>query len=388
MNELDLQAPDPSQSAPIDNLDESPTPALTGPGTAWEDLKLPDSIFSQVQSASPTPPKKKNTLLIGASGSGKSTMAASTYTEGPVHFLDLDNKFGQLAPELLARYPDGTFTFQEFRGTVTGNTKIKVIAAPDQTEPKKGYDVDARPMAYQKLLNTVNAYLDIVEKAEKRGIDPQTVLPFKTIVLDSYTRLREHLRATIRKEQGHGIITMNDWGVVLDNDVAFIHGLLSLPVNCIVICHETPVYNKAGMLVKLTPAIQGQFKDTIASHFQEVFFLQAEANRDAATKNSIPTVHWAFGKPDAKLSCARSSLTDFRRVPTDLGGIFAGKYRGEDGKRWFREVEGGEGTGKNGGTLKTVATTEVGVGVGTGAGAGAGPGQVKKSSFGHGKKQD
>ena len=380
MNELDLQAPDPSQSAPIDNLEESPTPAPLGPGTTWEDLKLPGSILSQVQTASPTPPKKKNTLLIGASGSGKSTMAASTYTEGPVHFLDLDNKFGQLAPELLTRYPDGTFTFQEFRGTLTGNTKIKVVAAPDQSNPKKGFDHEARPMAYQKLLNTVNAYLDIVEKAEKRGIDPQTVFPFKTIVLDSYTRLREHLRATIRKEQGHGIIDRTDWGVLLDNDVAFIHGFLSLPVNCIVICHETPVYNKEGNLVKLTPAIQGQFKDTIASHFQEVFFLRTEENRDAATKNTMPTVHWAFGKPDAKLSCARSSLTDFRRVPTDLGGIFAGKYRGEDGKRWFSEVEGGGGDRsksaleRKNGTLKTVAST--------------GTGQVKKSSFGHEKKTE
>ena len=332
--------PESPQRGEIHNSSPVPTPI-----PAWEDIKLPESVRSLVQHASSDLPQKKNILLIGASGSGKSTMAASAYMEGPVHFLDLDNKFAQLSPELLDRYPKGKFTFQEFRGTVTGNSKIKVVASPDQSDPKKGFDMTARPKVYQSLLNTLNAYLDLVEKAQNAGIDPMTALPFRTLVLDSYTRLREHLRATIRKEQGHAIVTQHDWGVILDNDVAFMQGFLSLPCNCIVICHETPVYNKAGMLEKLTPAIQGQFKDTIASYFQEVFFLQADQNRDQKTKGMKPTNHWAYGKPGGKFSCSRSSLTDFRRVPTDLGGIFSGKYRGEDGKRWFSEVEGGHQNG-------------------------------------------
>ena len=329
----------------------------------WQASNLPSSIIAQVQPASTIAPKKKNILLIGASGTGKSTMAASAFTEGPVHFLDLDNKFAQLAPELLTKYPDGVFTFQEFRGTLTGNAKMKVVASPDQKEPKRGFDHESRPKVYQKLLDTINAYVDVCEKEEIAGRDPAKILPFTTLVLDSYTRLREHLRATLRKEQGHAIVTLSDWGVVLDNDVAFMNGFLSLPCNCIVICHETPVYNKVGNLVKLIPAIQGQFKDTVASHFQEVFFLKAEANRDKATRDFKPTVHWAFGKPDEKLACARSSLTDFRRVPTDLGGIFSGKYRGDSGKEWFQRVEGNCADGQ----VKISSTGG------------------KKVSFGHGK---
>jgi hypothetical protein len=260
-------------------------------------------------------PKYLKILLVGAAGSGKTTLAAGI--PGATHFLDIDGKLDHMAAELHTRYPSPKhrITYQQFDTRIEGISRASIVAMPDQRKPELGLNIRMRPHLYEDVLDVLNDLSDMGDRGEP--------LPFDTLVLDSFSHLMQHLKVTVRRLQKHAIVTQHDWGVVLENCHIFLNHIRSLPCNIIVTVHERPQYDSGGEhITKILPDIQGRFGDQIASFFQEVWWLEP---RERAGKMEISVLAHSTGLRDA-----RSSLIRPMRIPANMANILAGKYLTEE----------------------------------------------------------
>lgn len=246
-------------------------------------------------------------LLLGGPGTGKTTMALTA--ERPIHVLDLDRKLDQLAGLVDMR----GVTYQQFDRTLQGGNRIRVAQSPSPDSLKDGYDDSINPRVYNQVVETVNSLYDIADREGK--------LPFRTLVLDTMSRLSEHLQFYQLKLHKHAYMSQRDWGVFYINIAAFVNGLLGLPCNVIVCCHDTIWEDDATHEVNVSPAVPGKMSGQLAGFFAEVYYLLPKIT---AGKMSVDVLTHA----DRKYK-VRSTMTDLIQVPADIGRIVRGDFRGQ-----------------------------------------------------------
>ena len=290
-----------SSSVPAPHVLSSPS-SLTIPNTP--DPRLPD----------PRPHLQTfSALIVGPPGSGKSRMALTA--PRPIHVLDIDKKMHQL--DGLVDFTD--VTYKQF--PETGRKRISVSSSPDMRDPGKGFDPTSDPRLYYSVTDEINSFYDILDKGG--------TLPFRTLVIDTISRLGEHLELLVMKLHHHDVLTISDWRTFLGNMLNLLNGLVDLPCNVVVTCHAKTEVDEITKAVRVLPGIAGQTAEKIGGFFQESYFLVPRLEGEEMKVDVLT-------RATSKYSL-RTSLCDLSIVPADLTRIVQGDFRGENAKKILEE---------------------------------------------------
>lgn len=190
-------------------------------------------------------------LLYGAPGSGKTTLACTA--PKPLLLLDIDNRN--------MNYGEG-ITHQPLTEKLVEETLSKRLEL-------RGL-VSMQPKGYNSFCEQISAL--------------EEECPYKTVVVDSLTRLTEHIVRLIlfhaRTAKLERIRAMRpcDWGTLLMNLEELIGTLFSLSTEYLIItAHEsTDKDDESATYRDVKPFIQGSMKDKIGGYFSEVYYLRPQ----------------------------------------------------------------------------------------------------------------
>lgn len=182
-------------------------------------------------------------LVMGDSGSGKTCLSCSF--PGPLEVWDFDNKISSAA-KFYAKQPE-----------ILNNIEVKSFAQlpKDQIIPEM-----------QKRLREVNE-LAMTGKP----------LPFKTLVLDSFTTFAGYLLAAYPKLQPGIKRQFADIPALQDYQLLDIHlgdtvkNILKLNCNIVVTGHLTSEKDETTGAITYKPLVPGKFADKLNIYFEEVY---------------------------------------------------------------------------------------------------------------------
>jgi len=249
-------------------------------------------------------------LLVGAPGCGKST-AAST-APGPVLYIDTDNKLHKMVTmqpliksgKVIQWAIDEPLSNLKMTSLVT--QAVKPTAKFTQQQPK----------GYKKIAEVIDM---LVENEGHVVIDGKKI-KIGTVVLDSYTKMQEHLKRYLTAVNSTIVVCQPLWGTVLLN-LEILNDTLVNQIgqfcNVIIICHEKPSKDELTGKVSYFPLVEGSMRDKIAKEFEEVYFMEKTISGGKA-KYEMLTVGSTM-KP-----CRTSRLLD-SKVEPDFSKIYGGE---------------------------------------------------------------
>ncbi len=213
-------------------------------------------------------------LLIGKAGSGKTTTACTL--EHPTLLIDVDKKARKMfnIQHLIQSKDVEIYT----PSSALVEDRLRYRAA----NPDKGPKIE--PQGYYEIVDLLN---DIFDGNEK-------YLKFNTVVLDSITRVTEHLKSLLiyHKAQGkfvskkkgeedrtEGDMNWPSWGSYLKNLEELFNAGLKFNHNFICTAHiaedwEHDLVSKSSFIKSYRPLIDGQMKDKLSGYFNEVYYME------------------------------------------------------------------------------------------------------------------
>lgn len=254
-----------------------------------------------------------NFLLIGRPGSGKTTAACTA--PPPIGLIDLDAKADQMAnihPMVL----DGRIEIIKVRAKLVDDT-LQYRALYPEKGPKE------QPKGYVEAVTILNDIIDENEKYQK----------YNTIVLDSLTRLTEHLKRLLihhrtnnkfgkwKGEKATEDMNWPSWGSYLSNMEELFTGITGYLEDKHFVCcvHEKEMIKKDPITETeysegFKPLIDGQMRDKLAGYFNEVYYMDVFESRKDKIKE------YRFRTSGAKYD-SRTSLKLNEFESADLGRI-------------------------------------------------------------------
>lgn len=270
-------------------------------------------------------------LITGGPGTGKTTMALTA--PRPIHVIDVDRKM-----HLIPQGPHlKDVTYSQYDLTISGRKRITIASAPDAKNPSAGFDPSVDPKVYKQVVEELNTYIDMKER--------KVPFPFQTLVIDTGSRLGEHLEFLLKKLQAHDTMTISDWKMYINNWLELLNGLMSLSsykegeeewgcsCNIIMTSHESTFVDEITKEMRVLPAIPGQIGERIAGFFQESYYLVPKTEQNRMKVNVLTHA-------DRKYSLT-SQLTDIVEVPADFARILAGEFRGDKAEKYMENQTGG-----------------------------------------------
>jgi len=231
-------------------------------------------------------------LLIGSPGKGKTTLACTL--EHPTLLIDVDCKAHRMT-NIKPLVDSGDVTIMPIREPLTKETLRNRALNPDKA-------ISHQPEGYLKTVDLLN---DILE-------DKEEYAKYNTIVLDSLTRLCEHLTRLLIYLRGQkkfgskvdGDMNWPSWGSYKTNLEELFTPLVQMDRNFICCAHlaaETERDELAGREIVLSyrPMVDGSMKKKLSGYFDEVYYLETKTTRVDGTKYFIRT---AGDKYDARTS--------------------------------------------------------------------------------------
>lgn len=294
----------------------SSSSSSSSPSSSHSNPKKPAVQFTPAKKPS-SEPIRLTAALIGAPGCWKTSMALTA--PKPIHILDVDGKFDQLVDT--SYYDLADVTYQQFTSSLTGMSKISIAQAPSMKDISVGYDPTIRPRTYEEVIAAINGLYDILDRDGK--------LPFKTLVLDTISRLAEHMKTFIMYSHKHAVLGQHDWDTLLENYRRLMSGLMGLPCNIIVTSHDRIILDKEKRVISHNPALQGQFAEVFAGYFQEAYYMLPESVNGQMRVQCLTRATREY--------TVRSSLTELVKVPPDFQKIMRGDFRGEGLKKLLAE---------------------------------------------------
>lgn len=256
-------------------------------------------------------------FIYGRPGSGKTTFATSFHKLGyRIHFIDIDRKIKTMR-NIRKLIDDGTVTATEIESPVEESTLLQ------RAKGGIGY----------KPVKLPQGYFEICEIIEDFSQHPPEDASRTVLVLDSLSRLNEHMQRLLQHHSKDGKLGYDGWGAVLQNYESLFDTFYSLQPNifahCIICAHAKEDENQILKAIESRPLIDGQFRDKAGSYVDEMFYTFV----DVRSKNS-PAEFLAYTKPVGTVLQARSSNEELSTiVEQDFSIIFEGEDAPKEKKK-------------------------------------------------------
>lgn len=248
-------------------------------------------------------------FIYGRPGSGKSTFAASFTKLGyRVHFIDVDNKIKtmrNLKPLIQAQ----SVTTVPIESPVEESTLLQ------RAKGGIGYKPTRLPQGY----------FEICEVIENAATNPPEDAAHTVLVLDSLSRVNEHMARLLQHHSKDGKLGYDGWAAVLQNYESLFDTFYKLQpepyAHCIICAHAKEDDNQILKVVESRPMIDGQFREKAGSYVDEMFYTFV----DVKNKNA-PAEFLAYTKPVGPVLQARTSIESLDViVEQDFSEIFKGE---------------------------------------------------------------
>lgn len=249
----------------------------------------------------------RNYILIGNPGAGKTTAACTC--EHPTMIIDVDCKAHKME-NIQPLIKSGQVVVYPVRIPLVVDSFRDRVLHPDGKLKKQ-------PEGYLYVVDLLNRILDGDEEFKD----------FKTIVLDSLSRLVEHMKRLLIYLRGQGKFgkasggDMNwpSWGSYLSNLEELFTEVIQMDKNFICITHEKiekqhDDLTDTDIILGYWPAVDGAFMKKMAGYFDECFFMERKISRAKGIEYFFRTYGTKY--------CARSTRDLPEFVPADISQIW------------------------------------------------------------------
>jgi len=252
-------------------------------------------------------------FISGKPGSGKTTLACSMVKLGyRVLLIDLDGK-ARTMYNLKPWIEDGSIEVIELESEMSESSLKQVALGGAKYFPKK------QPQGYVEFTEIIDGLKDDPPE------DHDRVVP----VIDSMTRVNEHLKRLIKFFVKKPKLDFDGWDAVLNNYEELFTTFFKLQPkiypHCIVTAHIRDDYDESGALVQYKPLIDGQFREKAAGYVDEAYYCEV-----AATNRNQPAKFMVYTKPIGLIKHARSSRPMKTYVEADMEVLLSDLALGEE----------------------------------------------------------
>ncbi len=242
-------------------------------------------------------------LLIGPPGSGKTTLACTL--EHPTLIVDVDCKAHRM--ENIRHLVDsGEVTILPINKPLIEEQSFRERALHPDLGLRK------QPEGYLYTVDIFNAIIDHAPEYEQ----------YKTIVLDSLTRLAEHLKRLMiylktmgkfgkKAKESDGDMNWPSWGSYLSNWEELFTALCQMERNFICCAHlstetEKDELTNTEIVLGYWPMLDGQAKKKLTGYFDETYYLAEEKGKKDETGKEVR--YWYRTAGGGKKYHARTSM--------------------------------------------------------------------------------
>jgi hypothetical protein len=244
-------------------------------------------------------------MFYGPGGSGKTTLAAKHSNR--LLFLDMDERLHELNMSQEDRnrikcwIPNATLGSKEVQFTVID---------PKRKDMSKGTHIAEEPRGYRRLVDIINELLQVSYKGE---------FPYDAVVLDSLTRVSEHLEYLVMYSHNMTNMTETLYGVVKRNLKELMYGFLRLPCDRILIAHSKHIEKRdreSGVILQsyTRPNVTGTMAEELMTFFSEVYYFLGRSGVEPIYKIQTAT--------DRELAARTTKALAFQNV-ADPVKVFA-----------------------------------------------------------------
>lgn len=206
----------------------------------------------------------KSYVFYGPPGTWKTTLAVHHPGKHKI-YLDIDEKLSEME-HLTPAQREAITVWQPKESLVPDGVMISNI---DRTrrDVTAGAKITTRPMGYTRTVNAVNELLQLAKKGQ---------FPYDCAILDSLTRLMDHLELLVLFQHDATILNETLYGVIKQNIKSFISGFLRLPCDRIMITHDKHRVkrDKEGNIIEETirPNATGSISEELMGYFSEGYY--------------------------------------------------------------------------------------------------------------------
>lgn len=229
--------------------------------------------MSELASAQPLTDVRgpKSYLFYGPGGSGK-TQLATQHPGKKKFFIDVDERLHEL---VLSAQVKASIT-RWVPAVPLGATQVQIVEVdPTRRDVYKGTQIKERPQGYDKTVAVINELLFLHYQCKKTG----EAFPFDCVILDSLTRLVDHLIYLVMYQHRVTNMTQTLFGVEGRNLKEAIMGFLQLPCDRILIAHSAHIEKRddqSGALIyeRIRPHVFGSdaLRNELNTYFSEVYY--------------------------------------------------------------------------------------------------------------------